>query len=107
MSDIILRDIDAVLMERIERIAAAHGWNLQTALMQLLEHGLFACEGELSRSLSDTDARALQDAIAALEGVPSDPGFAMIGRATPAEDKPEAPDQSIPSSLFGEVDPPE
>jgi hypothetical protein len=30
----------------------------------------------------------------------------MIGRATPAEDKPEAPDQSISSSLFGEGDPP-
>ena len=83
MNDIILRDIDPVLMERIKRVADAHGWNLQAALMQVLEQGLYVCEGELSRSFDDADARALQEAISALEQVPSDPGFALIGRADP------------------------
>ncbi len=106
MSEIILRDFDAVLLERVNRVAEAHGWNLQTALVQILEQGLFACEGELSRSLSDADARALQDAIAAMESVPSDQGFARIGRV---EDETHpgktAPDQSIRQDMFdGRVD---
>ena len=48
--------------------------------MHLLEHGLFACEAELAARFNDSDANALQAAISALEGIPSDPGFSMIGR---------------------------
>ncbi|MCF7222800.1 hypothetical protein [Marilutibacter chinensis] len=105
MSDIILRDIDAVLMGRIKRVADAHGWSLQVALMQVLEQGLYVCEGELSRSFDDADARALQEAIAAMEQVPSDPGFAKIGRVEPPPPPPKAPDQtvSLPRGLFDEA----
>ncbi|WP_208543212.1 hypothetical protein [Marilutibacter alkalisoli] len=97
MSDIILRQIDSVLMERIQRVAQAHGWDLQTALMRLLEQGLYVCEGELARSLNDADAKALQDAIAALESVPSDPGFAQIGRVGESEEA-AAPSSGLLSS---------
>jgi hypothetical protein len=104
MSEIILRDIDAVLLERLQRVAEAHGWTQQSALMQILEQGLFVCEGELSGSLSDADARALQEAIAAMESVPSDLGFARIGRvdadAGSLPGKTE-PDQSIRQDMFG------
>ena len=80
MTDIILHDIDPLLLDRIKRVATTRSWPLQEALMHLLEHGLFACEAELAARFSDTDAMALQAAISALEGVPSDPGFSKIGR---------------------------
>ena len=107
MSDIILRDIDTVLMERIKRVADAHGWGLQAALMQLLEQGLYVCEGELSRSFNDADARALQEAIAAMEDVPNDPGFARIGQVEPPPAEPDPPASadpsiSLPRGLFDE-----
>lgn len=101
MSEIILRDFDAVLLERVNRVAEAHGWNQQSALVQIIEQGLYVCEGELSRSLDDADARALQDAIAAMESVPSDQGFAMIGRVdADAHPGKTEPDQSIRQDMF-------
>lgn len=84
MTDIVLHDIDPVLLERIRRVANARSWSLQECLMHLLEHGLFACESRLAARFDDSDARALQEAIAALEGVPSDPGFSLIGRVEPS-----------------------
>jgi len=80
MTDIILHDIDPLLLDRVKRVAQARSWPLQEALMHLLEHGLFACEAELAARFNDSDANALQAAISALEGIPSDPGFSMIGR---------------------------
>ncbi|MBB1061793.1 hypothetical protein [Marilutibacter spongiae] len=101
MSEIILRDFDAVLLERVNRVAEAHGWSQQSAFAQIIEQGLYVCEGELSRSLDDADARALQDAIAAMESVPSDQGFAMIGRVDPDAHPGDAgPDQSIRQDMF-------
>ena len=95
MTDIILRDIDAVLADRIRRIAEAHGWNLPEALLRLLEQGLHACEGELAARLDQAERDVLQAAILALEGVPDDPGFALIGRAEESVRPPDGPDQSI------------
>ncbi len=80
MTDIVLHDIDPLLLDRIKRIAVARAWPMQEALMHLLEHGLFACEAELAARFNDSDATALQAAISALEGIPSDPGFSLIGR---------------------------
>jgi plasmid stability protein len=96
VTDIVLRDIDAVLADRIRRIADAHGWSLADALMRLLEQGLHACEGELGARLDQEERDVLQAAILALEHEPDDPGFARIGRnpAVPAA-VPEEPDQSI------------
>jgi hypothetical protein len=80
MTDIILHDIDPFLLDRIKRVASQRSWSLQETLMHLLEHGLFACEAEIAARFSDTDAMALQAAISALEGIPSDSGYALIGR---------------------------
>lgn len=80
MTDIVLHDIDPLLLDRIKRIAAARGWSPQEAFLHLLEHGLFACEAEMAARFNDSDAAALREAISALEGVPNDPGFSLIGR---------------------------
>lgn len=93
MADTVLLDIDPLLRERIERVAQAHGWGLQAALTHLLEYGLFACESELAGRFDDADARALQSAIAALEGIQDDPGFARIGRG---DGSPWNPDENQP-----------
>ncbi|MGO4221707.1 hypothetical protein AB4Y64_07600 [Lysobacter sp. TAF61] len=86
MTDIILHDIDPLLLDRIKRVASQSGWGMQESLMHLLEHGLFACEAELAARFTDSDAMALQSAIAALEGIPSDPGYALIGRVERPKD---------------------
>lgn len=79
MTDIVLRDIDPVLAERIRRIGDARGWSLPETLLQLLEHGLNACEGDGAVRFDGKEASVLEAAIAALEQVPNDPGFALIG----------------------------
>ena len=99
MTDLILRDIEPTLLDRLKRLAIARGGNLEDALRLLVDRGL-ACSNDSEDELDDNHARVLQAAIAALESVPSDPGFALIGRATrgmpPQEDAPEdAPDQAI------------
>jgi len=99
MTDIVLRDIDSLLAERIARIAQAHGWTHPQALLHVLERGLDACEGDGAVGLADQEARVLQAAIQALEHVPNDPGFALIGRAGPASTPAEQPDQSIKPSF--------
>lgn len=99
MTDIVLRDIDALLAERIARIAQAHGWTQPQALLHVLERGLHACEGDGAIGLAEQEARVLQAAIQAMEHVPSDPGFALIGRAGPAPQPAAEPDQSIKPSF--------
>jgi hypothetical protein len=95
VTDIILRDIDAVLADRIRRLADAHGWSLPDALLRLLEQGLHACEGELAARLDQAERDVLQAAILALEDVPDDAGFALIGRAGDSPAATDGPDQSI------------
>lgn len=98
MTDIVLRDIDALLAERIRRIADARSWALPDTLLFLLEHGLYACETGAAR-LDDSESDVLQNAIAALEQVPDDPGFSLIGRGSGDDDGHEEPDQSISGSF--------
>lgn len=95
VTDIVLRDIDPQLAQRIQRISQAQGWSPAETLLQLLEQGLVGCESAVAARLNESEANALQTAIAALEQVPNDPGFALIGRAESVPDAPEAPDQSI------------
>jgi hypothetical protein len=90
MTDIVLRDIDPVLAERIKRISDKRGMSLSQTLLELLEHGLHAYEGDGAVRFDNSEADVLQAAIAALEGVPNDPGFALIGRAASAQDEPQA-----------------
>lgn len=96
MTDIVLRDIDPVLDERIRQVSQARDWELPKTLQWLLEQGLAACESGAAVSLEDFEADALQEAVAALEQVPNDPGFALIGRETEVpKAKDEGPDQSV------------
>jgi hypothetical protein len=96
MSDIVLRDIDPLLAERIKRLGDARGWPVHDTLLRVLEQGLHACEGHGPVQLEANEAGALEAAIAAMEEVPSDPGFALIGRAGAPPPPPEdEPDQSI------------
>ena len=40
MTDIVLKDIDAVLADRIKRVADQRGWGRAKTLLHLLEQGL-------------------------------------------------------------------
>ena len=107
MTEIVLRDIDPVLADRIRRVADARRWDLPQTLLYLLEQGLYAVEADMNVRFSDTDSDALRAAIAALEGVPNDPGFSLIGRVERAPE-PESPsvDSSFVMSEFpGRKDP--
>jgi hypothetical protein len=96
MTDIILREIDPRLFERIRRIGEARGWEVPETLLNVLTHGLEAFEGGAAPVFADAEAHALEAAIAALEHVPDDPGFAMIGRTQPPIPEAAAdPDQSV------------
>jgi hypothetical protein len=81
MADLILRDVDPVLADRIRLLAESRGWNLRTALHTLLEQGLYACESGALVHFDDREAAALKAAIAAMEVVPDDTGYGLIGRA--------------------------
>lgn len=84
MTDIVLKDADPVLMDRIGRVAEARGWTVARTLLHLLEQGLHVVEGDGSVRLDHQEADALAAAIAALESVPDDSGYALIGRVDPA-----------------------
>jgi hypothetical protein len=99
MTDIVLRDVDASLADRIRRIADAHGWDMPRTLLRLLELGLQAADRDGDVALADHEASVLEAALKALEQVPSVPGFAMIGRAGPAQAQAEEPDQTIAPSF--------
>lgn len=85
MSESLQIQLDAVLLERVRRVAQARGWSDTVAIRHLIEHGLFAVEPRGEPRLDDADANILQSAIAALEGIPDDPGFSLIGRGRDAQ----------------------
>ena len=99
MTDIVLRDIDSGLADRIRRLADAHGWDTEETLRRALDLGLRACENSAAIHLVEHESGILQSAIDALEQVPNDPGFALIGRADQAPHPDDGPDQSIPASF--------
>jgi hypothetical protein len=80
MTHTVLLDIDPLLLERIQRFGASYGWGDQATMVYLLEHGLFACEANLVARFDAKDDEVLQAAVAALQEIPDDPGFALIGR---------------------------
>jgi hypothetical protein len=85
MTDILLRDIDPVLIERLNRVAAANGWQSDESLRNVLEHGVQTLELAATLRLNEREETALQSAISAMEGVVDDPGFALIGRLPVAQ----------------------
>lgn len=72
MADLLVKNIDPVLHDRLLRVAAARGWDLRETAVRMLEHGLFAAEQEISRGFDSKEADALSAAIAALRQVAAD-----------------------------------
>jgi hypothetical protein len=83
VTDLVLRDIDPIVADRIKRLADAYGWTMHQTLQTLIEQGLFACESELNVRFDEREAEALKSAIAALENV-ADDNYGLIGRAPDA-----------------------
>ncbi len=79
MTDLLLRDIDPNLAARIRRVAETNDWTMHQTILHLIERGLFASEGGTMR-FDGSESDVMQSAIAALETVPNDPGFSLIGR---------------------------
>ena len=79
MSPFALDALDPMLAERVRRLAGSRGWSESEALLQVIERGLLAVEGDVPARLEDEEAAALKAAIAALEQIPTDT-FAAIGK---------------------------
>ncbi len=75
MAELVLRDIDPILFERIRRVSVARGWTQQETLERLLEQGLFASEHEVRSGFESPEVDALTDAIAALKQLPAGKSF--------------------------------
>jgi hypothetical protein len=84
MTDLVLRDIEPNLAARIRRVAETNGWTMHETILHLIERGLFASEGGALR-FDSGESDVMQSVIAALETVPNDPGFALIGRVARPE----------------------
>lgn len=88
MTEIVLHDIDQVLVDRIKRVADARGWTLPRTLLHLLEQGLHVYEGDGSVHFDNSENDVLEAALAALQDIPDDGGFAMIGKIPSGETGP-------------------
>ena len=80
MTDLVLRDIDPGLAGRIRKLAELQGRSVHEVMAEVLEAGVHACELKLRKQLDLEEETALKQAIAALELVPNDAGFGLIGR---------------------------
>src|SRR3546814_15254357 len=89
MTEIVLHDIDQVLVDRIKRVAGTRGWTVPRTLLPLLEQGLHVYEGDGSVHFDNSENDVLEAALAALQDLPDDGGFAMIGKF-PGADEPES-----------------
>ena len=90
MTDLVLRDIDPILAERIRKVSEANGWTMHQTILHLIERGLYASEGAALR-FDSKESDVLQSVIAALEGVPNDSGFSLIGRIGDVQTEVEVP----------------
>lgn len=79
MTEIVLRDLDAGLLERIGAYADRQGWGQARTLRFLIEQGLRASVGDERSTFDATEDGVLAAAIGALEQIPDDT-FALIGR---------------------------
>jgi hypothetical protein len=75
MVDLLLRDLDPLLNERIRRVAVARGWTREETCVALLEQGLFASELEVRGGFQNPEVEALSEAIAALQALPAGHGI--------------------------------
>lgn len=82
MADFLLRDIDERVAERIKELARQKGWPLNDVILHLLKQSLGLVEpepapvpGDIARlpgSWNDEEARAFQEAMAAMTSLPDD-----------------------------------
>lgn len=84
MTDLVLRDINPDLNDRIRMLADIQGRSVHEVMGEVLAHGVHACEVRLRKQLDLKEETALKHAIAALEQVPDDAGFGLIGRVPEA-----------------------
>lgn len=94
MTDLVLRDIDPQLAARIRKVAETNGWTIHQTILHLIERGLFASEGGALR-FDSAESDVMQSAIAALESVPNDPGFSLIGRVQGESGKATQPEPAF------------
>lgn len=85
MTDLVLRDLDPALAGRLRQLAELQGRSLHQVTLEALEAGVQACEVGLRKRLDLEEQTALRQAIAALEQVPDDAGFGLIGRLPEAQ----------------------
>ncbi|WP_045757624.1 hypothetical protein [Xanthomonas albilineans] len=71
MTDLLLRDIDPLMFERIGHIAVARGLTQHQTVLALIEQGLFASEQDLRKGFKSVELDALSEAITALRALPS------------------------------------
>lgn len=81
MTEIVLRDLDPALIERIADYAQTQGWGQARTLRFLIEQGLRSSVGDERSTFDAAETGVLEAAIDALEQVPDDT-FALIGRET-------------------------
>lgn len=99
MTDLVLRDIDPNMAARIRKVAEMNGWTMHETILHLIERGLYASEGGALR-FDSKESDVMQSVIAALETLPNDPGFSLIGRiGDPAAPEPEPPAEFDPDEL--------
>ncbi|MEF3083104.1 hypothetical protein V3391_12900 [Luteimonas sp. SMYT11W] len=79
MTELVLRDLDPALLERIHAYADTQGWGQARTLRFLLEQGLRASVGDERSTFDPAEDGVLAAAIGALEQIPDDT-FALIGR---------------------------
>lgn len=81
MVDIVLRDIDPEMAERIKALARERGWPIHDVILHLLREGLGLAAplaplpGDIARlngAWDDSESRAFGEAIEALKRLPDD-----------------------------------
>jgi hypothetical protein len=85
VADILLRDIDPEMAERIKALARQRGWPIQDVILQLLKQGLGMVEplpppvpGDIARlpgAWEDEESRAFREAMQAFEKLPDDTAY--------------------------------
>jgi len=91
MADFLLRDIDDRVAERIKEIARQKGWPLNDVMLLLLKQALGIIDPEpapvpgdiarLTGAWNDDEARAFQEAMAAMSDLPDDSPAYLVEEA--------------------------
>jgi hypothetical protein len=91
MADFLLRDIDERVAERIKEMARQKGWPLNDVMLLLLKQALGIIEPEpapvpgdiarLTGAWNDDEARAFQEAMAAMSSLPDDAPAYLVEEA--------------------------